>query len=635
MKHVVVGTSGHVDHGKTCLIKALTGTDTDRLAEEKKRGITIENGFAEMRFGDLGISVIDVPGHERFVRNMLAGIGGIDMALLVVGLDEGVMPQTVEHFEILKMLHIRTGIVALTKNDLISDDDWKALVEDDVRSLLKGSFMEDAEMLRVSSFTGQGIETLKTSIGNTLAGIDTRRDANTSFRLPIDRTFTIDGFGTVVTGTSLEGAICVGEEVTLYPKGMPVKVRGIQVHGENVEIACAGQRTALNLAGVKKQDIAKGQILAKSGSVETSMMLDVEIEMFQTTERNVSDGNRIHFYCGSTEVLCKAVLLDRVKLQSGERGFAQLRMEENVTFKKGDRFIIRFYSPLETIGGGVILDANPSKHKRGDQRVIDAMSVKASDDATSIFALTVKELSPEFPDISRIREKLVLSADMADGILGKLLASGKLRRLPGGELIHADYFDHVCAAADEILGKYHHENPMSAGVKREEFKSRLMKKLKQDNAKMADALVGEFLTEGILSEKAATITQSGFSVCYSEEMQALRHRILLAYKRDGFEMPLTEALIKETGGGKDAMHIIDGLVSEGHLQRINYRYCIDADRYNHALDIVKHHVAASGGITLGEFRDAIGTSRKFAVEILERFDEEKITKKEGDIRTLL
>lgn len=384
MNYVIVGTAGHVDHGKTCLIKALTGVDTDRLKEEKKRGITIELGFAGMTAPDgTDIGIIDVPGHEKFIKNMLAGIGGIDLVLLVVAADEGIMPQTAEHFDILKLLNIKKGIIVMTKADLV-EEEWLDMVTSDLLDLVKGSFLEDAEIVPVSAHTGQNIEVLRNKIFDAVSTSSKRNNNPALFRLPIDRVFTIDGFGTVVTGTLLEGMVKVGQDITIYPSGMTAKIRNLQVHDQKVETAYAGQRTAINLAGIKKEELDRGQVLAAPNSLKPTKMVDVNLKVLSDTKREIINGSRLHLYCGSNEVLCKVVLLDRDKLLAGESCYAQLRTEEDIVVKKGDLFVVRYYSPLETVGGGTILDANALKHKRYDEKVLAALSIKETGDEADV-----------------------------------------------------------------------------------------------------------------------------------------------------------------------------------------------------------------------------------------------------------
>ena len=636
MKNVIIGTAGHVDHGKTCLIKALTGMDTDRLKEEKKRGITIENGFADMLYGDYNISIIDVPGHEKFVRNMLAGIGGIDLVLLIVGLDEGIMPQTAEHFDILKMLKIKRGIVVLTKDDLVEDDDWKALVEEDVKEFLSGSFMEDAPIIRVSSYTGKNIEELKKLIGEELEKIPERDILPGAFRLPVDRVFTIEGHGTVITGTLMEGSVAVGDEIEIYPEETPVKVRNVQVHGENTDRAYAGQRTAINLAGIKKSDVNRGDVLAAPGSLENSLMVDAAVEMFDDTTRTLLDGSRVHFYCGSSESLAKVVLMDREFLDKGSHGYAQLRLETPVAVKKGDRFIIRFYSPVESIGGGVILDACPAKHKRNDKSVIADMKIRETGSLKDILAVEAKEAGQNLITLKTAAVRLSsLLADVTKAA-EELEKEGVLHRIQAfdGAYIHRDYIERVKETAENILKAYHDENPLSVGMDREEFRSRLIRTLRIGESKTAEAMISMLADDGKLKISEVSVALADFDVKYTPEHLKMREEIIGTYKSAGYEMPKTEDVTAAFNDGVSAGHIIEALCAEGILARISYQYCLDREKYDDAACIVKSKIASKGEITLAEFRDAIGVSRKFAVEILEHFDKVKLTKKVGDSRVL-
>ena len=636
MKNVIIGTAGHVDHGKTCLIKALTGMDTDRLKEEKKRGITIENGFADMLYGDYNISIIDVPGHEKFVKNMLAGIGGIDLVLLIIGLDEGIMPQTAEHFDILKMLKIKRGIVVLTKDDLVEDEDWKALVEEDVKEFLRGSFMEDAPIIRVSSYTGKNIEELKKLIGEELEKLPERDILPDAFRLPVDRVFTIEGHGTVITGTLMEGSVAVGDEVEIYPEETPVKVRNVQVHGENTDRAYAGQRTAINLAGIKKSDVNRGDVLAAPGSLENSLMVDAAVEMFDDTTRTLLDGSRVHFYCGSSESLAKVVLMDREFLDKGSHGYAQLRLDTPVAVKKGDRFIIRFYSPVESIGGGVILDACPAKHKRNDKSVIADMKIRETGSLKDILAVEAKEAGQNLITLKTAAVRLSsLLADVTKAA-EELEKEGVLHRIQAfdGAYIHRDYIERVKETAENILKAYHDENPLSVGMDREEFRSRLIRTLRIGESKTAEAMISMLADDGKLKISEVSVALADFDVKYTPEHLKMREEIIGTYKFAGYEMPKTEDVTAAFNDGVSAGHIIEALCAEGILARISYQYCLDREKYDDAACIVKSKIASKGEITLAEFRDAIGVSRKFAVEILEHFDKVKLTKKVGDSRVL-
>lgn len=366
-RHIIIGTAGHIDHGKTWLVKALTGTDTDRLAEEKKRGITIENGFAFLKLPDgEEAGIIDVPGHEKFIKNMLAGAGGIHIAMLVIAADEGVMPQTREHLDILSLLGIRRGVVVITKGDL----EWKPGLREEIQTFVAGTFLEKAAVVVTSAVDGRGIEDLRRilwqkCLEETQGGDYAQRNASVnSFRLPIDRVFSLKGFGTIVTGTLLDGALDMDSSAMLYPKAQLVKVRGIQIHGQNVSRAFPGQRVAVNLAGIGKEEISRGEILAAADSMESTMMADVKLRLLKSGHRSLKSGARVHLYHGAAELICKVILLDREVMKTGEEAVVQLRMEQQTAMKAGDHFVIRFYSPVETIGGGVVENPNALKRKR-------------------------------------------------------------------------------------------------------------------------------------------------------------------------------------------------------------------------------------------------------------------------------
>ena len=366
-RHIIIGTAGHIDHGKTWLVKALTGTDTDRLAEEKKRGITIENGFAFLKLPDgEEAGIIDVPGHEKFIKNMLAGAGGIHIAMMVIAADEGVMPQTREHLDILSLLGIRRGVVVITKGDL----EWKPGLREEIQMFVAGTFLEKAAVVVTSAVDGRGIEDLRRilwqmCLEETQGGDYAQRNASVnSFRLPIDRVFSLKGFGTIVTGTLLDGALDMDSSAMLYPKAQLVKVRGIQVHGQNVSRAFPGQRVAVNLAGIGKEEISRGEILAAADSMESTMMADVKLRLLKSGHRSLKSGARVHLYHGAAELICKVILLDREVMKTGEEAVVQLRMEQQTAMKAGDHFVIRFYSPVETIGGGVVENPNALKRKR-------------------------------------------------------------------------------------------------------------------------------------------------------------------------------------------------------------------------------------------------------------------------------
>ena len=632
MQNVIVGTAGHVDHGKTCLIKALTGTDTDRLKEEQKRGITIELGFANLP-NDAGIhiGIIDVPGHEKFVKNMLAGIGGIDLVLLVVALDEGVMPQTVEHFEILKMLHIKQGIVVFTKADLV-DEDWAELVNDDVDNLVKGTFMEKADRIQVSAYTGKNINELKQMIVDKVRAAGARRQEKELFRLPIDRVFTMEGFGTVVTGTLLEGCCQVGQEVELYPTEKTVKIREIQTHGHKVDMAYAGQRTALNLVNIKKDEINRGEVLAAQDSLLKSQFIDAKVQLFSSTDRELRNGDRVHINYGSAQAICKAVLLDKDVLSAGEEAYVQFRFDEPVAVRRNDRFIIRFYSPTITFGGGIVLEAEALKHKRNHDEVIDSLHIKELGTDLEVLELELKEESRYFPVPKILATKLNWTNQETEEQLEVLV---KAIRLSDGSFIHKDYWNEITQFGTELLNQFHKENPISDGMEKEEFKSRILDNFKIRESRKADVLLNEMIKRSITVTMASAIAAAGFNAEYSHELKGMLKEIEETYLKAGYEIPATDDVINKFKDKKMAKQIANDLVKKGTLVKINPGALIHKDNWDKAMGLLRGYFESHPTISLGDYRDLLGTSRKYAVLFLEYCDQQKITKKQDDVRILV
>lgn len=635
MQNVIVGTSGHVDHGKTCLIKALTGTDTDRLKEEQKRGITIELGFANLPNDEgLHIGIIDVPGHEKFVKNMLAGIGGIDLVLLVIGLDEGVMPQTVEHFEILKMLQIKKGIVVYTKADLV-DEDWATMVEEDTTGLLEGSFLENAPRIRVSSFTGMNIDKLRQMILETVRAAGKRREEQELFRLPIDRVFTMEGFGTVVTGTLLEGCCQVGQEVMIYPEERPAKIRGIESHGEKVDCAYAGQRTAINLTNVKKEELERGEVLAAAGSLPLGRFLDAKVKLFNSAERQLKNGDRIHLSYGSAQTVCKVVLLDGDVIGADEEAYVQLRFDETVSVKRGDRFIIRFYSPVETFGGGIILEADADKHKRDQEEIIEALRLKEIGSDEEVLEQVVKEQSRRFPDLHALAVRSNLSSAQTEELLEKMKKQKKILSLGGKSFIHKNYWQEITTYGDTLLNQFHKENPIAGGMEKEEFKSRLVERFHLREARSGDDLLMELIKRGSVIATGSKVALEGFSASYSDELSGMLSEIEKAYMDAGLEAPATEDILAKFKDQKQARQIIMDLHRKGSLVKLNPGAYMAKEHWEQAVSLLKGHFNDHTEISLGEYRDMLNTSRKYAVMLLEAFDQQKITKKLGDVRKLI
>lgn len=634
MKNVIIGTAGHIDHGKTCLIKALTDIDTDRLKEEKQRGITIELGFADLPNDcNMDIGIIDVPGHEKFVKHMLAGIGGIDIVLLIVAADEGFMPQTIEHFEILKMLNIEKGIVVLTKADL-ADDEWLEVVKEDIHDNVAGTFLEGAPVMEVSSHTGQGIDALKKQVLEMAAECGSRREEKGLLRLPIDRIFTIDGFGTVITGTLMEGSAETGDEVMVYPSQKKAKVRNIQIHGNTVREASAGQRTAINLSGVKKEELNRGDVIAYPGLLENTHIIDVRIDLFENTKRTLKSGNRLHFYYGSAEALCKAVILDEEAIGKGQTCYAQLRFEEEIAVKRGDRFILRFYSPMETIGGGKVLNAAAKKKKRFDQESIAGLKVQDSGSDKEVLAQTFLEESYKLASLTEIIRKLGRTKEEMEGLISTLLEENVIKKMSEDLFLHETYLNNVKRKATDLLADYHKENPVSSGILKEEYRTKMGILLHTENMKKLECLLKNFLEQGWIKEEAGMISLTNFQVNYTEDQKKIADAFESVYLKAELAPPLTEDVISDSRNKKLAGQILDSMYSRGVLGRLNYQYYIHRAALQKAMDLLLKTIQAQGKITLAEYRDLIGTTRKYAIMILEYADENRITKMTGDYRVL-
>lgn len=627
MKNIIIGTAGHVDHGKTALIKALTGIETDRIKEEKKRGITIELGFAYLDLPDgEKAGIIDVPGHEKFVKNMLAGAGGIDLALLVIAADEGFMPQTREHLGILSLLNIPEGIIVITKKDMV-DEDWLEVVCDDIRNEVKGTFLENAQMIPVSSYTGEGIEELKQAIFQLIDQKTQIKNLDVPFRIPIDRIFSVEGFGTVITGTLIEGKMKVGDPVTIYPSRIESRIRNLQVHSHDVEEAYAGQRVAVNLAGLKKSDLNKGDVVAVPDSMHTTMMIDIKLTILKDCEREILNATRLHLYHGARDVLCKVVLLDRDSISAGESCYAQLRLEEEIAVKTGDRFVLRFYSPLETIGGGVILDSNPFKHKRNDPQVLESLNIKENGSDKEKISAALKDYSSRFETLSFLQVQTAIPKEQFDQQIQKLIKDKTAFRINDNVVIHSDYLSHLKDTAVKMLTAYHEENPLRDGMKRDEFRSKFLK--------YEDMAVVDKITDSLVNRKVLKIV-NGCVALYDFEAQTDNNQELIekAFQEGGFAPESPDQIASRFPKIKNFKAVLDSLVSSGKLIRVEDKILLHIDYYNKALEMAKEYIEKNGQITLAEMRDLMGTSRKFAVAVLEYWDRRNITKKVGDARVL-
>ncbi|MCC8085671.1 MAG: SelB C-terminal domain-containing protein, partial [Clostridium sp.] len=577
---------------------------------------------------------IDLTVHEQCVTNIRARIGAIDLALMVNALDEGVMPQTTEHFEILKMLHIRQGILVLTKSDLV-DEEWAQLVEADVEDLVQGSFLEHAPVIRVSSFTGENIDLLHDRIIQMVSDLGTRCEEPELFRLPVDRVFTTEGFGTVITGTLQEGMVQAGAEVMVYPRERPIKIRGIQSHGRKEDAAIAGQRTALNLLNVKKEDLKRGDVLAYPGSLVPSALVDVKLSIFQTSDRELKSGDRIHLNYGSAQTIAKAVLMDQDRIARGESAYAQLRFDEPVVLKRNDRFIIRFLSPVETFGGGIVLDASPCKHRRGDPQVMESLGIKEKGTDLEVMELMIKEESRNFPCAGRIAANMDLPKSRVVQLMGSLKESKRILILSDDSVIHMDHWKKISDYGEALLAEYHRENPINEGMDKEEFKSRLSEQFRIKDIRKGAALLAELVKRMVVRTQGAYVSGKDFSTTYSRELKGMLEQIGTLYARAGIEAPLTAEVADRFKDKNRARQIIADMHKNGRLIKLNPASYMDSRAYDQVLADLKGYLAVHGEISLGEFRDLCGTSRKYAVQLLEFMDKKKITKMVGDKRVLI
>lgn len=634
MKHVIVGTAGHIDHGKTTLIRALTNKDTDRLKEEQKRGISIELGFTyfDLPSGKRA-GIIDVPGHEKFIKNMLAGVMGIDIVLLVIAADEGVMPQTSEHLAILDLLGIDKGFIVLTKADLV-EKEWIELVEEDIRESIKGSFLEDSPIIPVSSVTKEGIGEV-TKLIDELAQEVEMKEVDDTPRLPVDRVFSISGFGTVVTGTLLSGEFNVGDEVEIFPRENIGRIRSLQVHDEDVSTASAGQRVAINISGIKKTDVERGDVIAPINSMKKTMMLDTKVKLIENMDRPIENRTRLRLYIGSKEVLCRIVLLDRDVLEPGEEAYAQLRLEEETVAKRGDRFILRFYSPMYTIGGGKVLESNPNKKKRFDEKVLEELKIKEEGDSIDIIERIVLDNSKSFPTIKEIATTTgILEENVKKDIevlanKDKLILFNLTREV---YIIHREYFDLLRENILDELEKFHKKYPLRAGMSKEEIRSKF---LRNANPRVGDRFIELLAEMDYIDKNMENVHTKGFEIRYSEVQSKIKEEIIGLYISNKFMPPKKEELYQNISYNRDEVEqVLNALISNGDIIQLNPEIYLYKSSYEEARSILIDYLNKNQSIVVAEYRDILDTNRKVALALLEYFDQEKITKRDGDKRVL-
>jgi selenocysteine-specific elongation factor len=607
----VVGTAGHIDHGKSTLITALTGIDPDRLAEEKRRGMTIDLGFAHMRLpSGREIGIVDVPGHARFMRNMLAGTHGLDAVLLVVAADEGVMPQTREHLEIVDLLDVSRGIVVLSKIDLV-DEAWLELVASEVRETLEKTALAGATVLRVSAFTGQGLDDLRAALDSLLDGAEPRVDRGRP-RLPIDRVFTMSGFGTVVTGTLVDGTLSVGDEMEVVPRGRLVRVRGLQRHNRSVETASPGSRVAANVTGVEKSELARGDVLSPPNALQSTRRVDAQVRVLASAPRALRHGADLLLHTGTTEVGCRVIVLAGDAIEPGGEGWVQLYLERAIAAGNQDRFVLRVPSPAVTLAGGRFVDVAPRKHSRQDSAVGESLDRRAAGDV----------MQEELRKYARgITVAALLKATMAqEADLDALHA----RRI--GEWLFADEtWNAIAERAMMEVEAYHAAHPLRPGMGREELRSRLRFPPSSFPAVLA-SLVGE----GRLEERNGAIAAPKHRVA-AEPSDGPVARLLAVLGESPFAPPSLPEAMQRTGAGPE---VVRALAQRGDLVRVSDDIAFTRDAYSKAVAIVKDVIATSGSVTVAQLRDRMGASRRPVLALLEHLDAEKLTRRVGDQRVL-
>ncbi|NLN14466.1 MAG: selenocysteine-specific translation elongation factor [Tissierellia bacterium] len=634
MKHMIIGTAGHIDHGKTTLIRALTGRNTDRLIEEQKRGISIDLGFAFFNLPrGQRAGIIDVPGHEKFIKNMLAGVMGMDIILLVVAADEGVMPQTKEHLAILDLLGIEKGLIVITKMDLV-DEELLELVEEEIRDEVKGTFLENSPIVRVSSTEGKGIDQLIKLLDDYVKDME-ERDISDLPRMPIDRVFTISGFGTVVTGTLLSGTLRVGDEVQIYPDNLLGRIRSLQVHDEDTEVAYAGQRVAANLVGIKKDDIERGQVLAAVGQMMPTRMLDVKVKLLEGIDRTIKSRTRLRLYLGTKELFCRIQLLDREILNPGEEAYAQLRLEEETVCKRGDRFILRFYSPMFTIGGGIVLEPIAKKKKALDHRAIEELKLKEVGSEEEILEYIIKDNSSKFPSLKDIAAITSISETRLKEDIYKLVMMDRVIVLDLTKdkyLLHKSFYMELRDRIVEELKEYHESFPLRPGIKKEMIRN---KYINNAPARLGDLFIQSLIEDGLIVQEFDTIRLKDFQPKMNEEQLRIKRDIIRTYEEKGFMVPKAEEILASLDYKEgDKLEVFNALIYKGELIRLKEDLYLLNTLYQEALGLLKDHIMKKGSITIAELRDLLNTNRKVALFILELFDQRKITKREDNRRIL-
>lgn len=624
MANIVIGTAGHIDHGKTTLIKALTGIETDTTKEEKKRGMSINLGFAYLDLpNDKRVGIVDVPGHEKFIKNMVAGLPGINLVLLVIDAAEGIMPQTKEHIDILTLLGIRDFLIVLTKVDTV-DPDLKELVVEDIREQLADTPLAEADLIETDAVSGTGINELLAKIQEHSEEAQ-ERSANGSARLNVDRVFSVKGFGTVITGTLLDGAINAGDEMYVYPSGKKTRVRNIQVHETDVKSAQPGQRTALNLANLSTDEIQRGDVLSLSEKLEATWMLDVKVSCLPEVEGGIGLWDRVRLLVGTREVMARTVPIGVDWIGPGEEGFLQLRLEEQVAVKERDHFILRAYSPMQTIAGGEVLDAAPHKHRRFKAEIIESLKAKEEGSLDELIVDFLNNKKQPFTKAKELQEYLGVDQEELQQVLADMVSDKRVLETKAGYLAQARY-QKLAAQATEILSAYHKQYRLRFGMPLEEFRSRMRGNLAE---KEISALI-VLLKAAAVKEANDKIALQEFEVVFNKYQQTAKEKIEQTLANSGYT-PVKKEELAELD--KNAEEVLEALNGESVIF-LTHEYVLLGKVFAQAVNAIQNYIGEHGQMTLGDFRDVTDSSRKSSMLILEYMDKQGITKRVENYRVL-
>ena len=633
MKQIILGTAGHIDHGKTSLIRALTGTETDRLKEEKERGITIELGFASLDLpGGQHLGIVDVPGHEKFVKNMVAGATGIDIVAMVIAADEGVMPQTREHMEICTLLGVKHGLVVMTKIDMV-DEEWLELAIDDIQGFMQGTFLEDAPIIPVSSVTGEGIPDFVKALDD-ISRIIPERSPSSLFRLPVDRVFTMKGFGTVITGTLVSGTVKVGETIEIFPTNISSKVRGIQVHNQSVNEAGPGMRTAINFQGLDKETVNRGDVLSNPGGLKPNYMIDIEMHYLESNRKPVKSRTRVRLHTGTSEVLGKLILLEQEELAPGAKTVAQLRLDAPVALVKEDRFVIRSYSPVRTIGGGQVLNPIPPKHKRFKAEIIDGLKGLVDKEPEDIIAYCIEAVGYNGVTFADLKIMTNLTDKQLDANLQGLLSRKNAIQTDKEtrRYVHQKSFDTLQETVQAQLSAYHEANPLKPGMPKEELKSKFPQLA---DGKLFNLALNQLLKDKGIDQEENTIRLTTHSISLGTDQADIRDKMLKTYQEAALQPPY----FRDVSKGMDAdpqrvkdvmMHLVD----EGLIIKTKDDLYFDTKAINQLKAKLVQFLEANEEITTPQFKEMTGASRKYVIPLIEYFDATKVTLRVGDSRKL-